>query len=165
MKATVLYKSLTGNTRLLADTLAKELDCSVQPITTQDIEVSTEIVCIGFWTDKGVCDKDVQRVLKSLHHKKVFLFGTAGFGKQEDYFQAILKRVSNYLDESNVVIGGFMCQGKMPLAVKQKYERMLEEHPDNEHFKGMIENFDEALSHPNTQDLKDLQEYVQKVIV
>ena len=43
---TVVYNSLTGNTKLLADTIK-----SVLPNNNND-----DIVFVGFWTDKGNAD-------------------------------------------------------------------------------------------------------------
>ena len=47
-----------------------------------------------------------------------------------------------------------MCQGKMPMSVRQRYEQMAQKQP--ERFLPMIDNFDKALSHPNEQDLQSL---------
>ena len=49
-----------------------------------------------------------------------------------------------------------MCQSRMPHAVRQRYEAM-EETPRRS---AMLENFDQALSHPDAEDLRRLQETV-----
>ena len=46
-----------------------------------------------------------------------------------------------------------MCQGKMPQAVRDRYAAM-EESPRRT---AMLENFDQALSHPDQEDLARLQ--------
>ena len=50
-----------------------------------------------------------------------------------------------------------MCQGKMPQSVRERYVKMKEnpEHPDN--IDTLIENFDCALSHPDSDDLEKLR--------
>ena len=95
--------------------------------------------------------------LKSLHGRKVFLFGTAGFGGSEEYFSRILERVESHLASDNMVTGKYMCQGKMPMTVRERYETMLEENPGDARMKAMIENFDRALSHPDEADLEGLR--------
>ncbi len=53
------------------------------------------------------------------------------------------------LDGNNTVIGSFMCQGKMPVSVRQRYEAMKAKatlHIPN--LDALIENFDKALSPP-----------------
>ena len=114
MKSAIVYKSVGGNTKLLADIIAQQLHIKAQSlITSVDVE-DVELVYVGFWTDKGECDEDVKRFLKGLHHQKIFLFGTAGFGGDKSYFQGILTRVQTYIDDTNEIVGTYMCQGKMP---------------------------------------------------
>ena len=78
----------------------------------------SEMLYIGFWTDKGTADCDTLKLLQSLKNRKVFLFGTAGFGGSDEYFKKILSRVKQSLDLSSVVVGENMCQGKMPQSVR-----------------------------------------------
>lgn len=58
--------------------------------------------------------------------KKIFLFGTAGFGGSEAYYQKILANVRTAIDASNTVVGEYMCQGRMPQAVRDRYVKMKE---------------------------------------
>ena len=78
---------------------------------------------MGFWTDKGKADTDTLDFLQQLRGKQIFLFGTAGFGGSAEYFEQILAAVQKSLDESNTVIGTYMCQGKMPMTVRQQSKR------------------------------------------
>ena len=89
--------------------------------------------------------------------KKDFLFGTAGFGGSDAYFEKILGQVKQSIDASNTVIGEYMCQGKMPQSVRERYMKMKEnpEHPANLDL--LIQNFDRALSHPDSEDLERLK--------
>ena len=72
----------------------------------------------------------------------------------------MLDRVRQSVDASNTVIGEYMCQGRMPQAVKERYLRMKEqpEHPAN--LDMLIENFDRALPHPDAADLEKLRKAV-----
>ena len=115
--------------------------------------LTAETVYVGFWTDKGTCDASIAQFLQSLTNQKVFLFGTAGFGGAAAYFEQILNRVKENLGDSTELIGTYMCQGKMPQPVRTRYEQM-EEGPRRT---AMLENFDQALSHPNAEDLANLR--------
>ena len=119
-----------------------------------------DIVFIGFWTDKGECSGKAAQYMGTLHDRKVFLFGTAGFGGSQQYFSEIIKRVSGCLPEGNVLAGTYMCQGKMPESVRKRYEAMQKEAPQDEKVKMMIENYDRALIHPDEEDLLHLREAV-----
>lgn len=116
------------------------------------------MIFAGFWTDKGDSGAKLAEFLESLHGSRVFLFGTAGFGGSEEYFNRILEKVSTHLAADNTVAGRYMCQGKMPVSVRKRYESMLEQNPEDERMKAMVENFDRALSHPDASDLKNLRD-------
>lgn len=88
-------------------------------------------------------------------------FGTAGFGGSEEYFNKILKKVERSLDRSNTVFGRYMCQGKMPLSVRQRYEGMKKQPIHLPNLDALIENFDNALSHPDAEDLERLKQAVK----
>ena len=126
MSYAIVFSSKTGNTALLAQTLQEQLpqtDCCLFRRTGRCRAGSRHPVC-GFWTDKGKADADTLDFLQQLHGKRVFLFGTAGFGGSAPYFEKILAATRKALDGSNTVIGSFMCQGKMPMSVRQRYEAM-----------------------------------------
>ena len=55
--------------------------------------------------------------------EEVFLFGTAGFGGEPAYFESILSRVAQCLGQGNTLIGAFMCQGRMPMAVRERTKK------------------------------------------
>lgn len=154
MSYAIVYSSHTGNTALLAQTIRETLpqeDC-VYFGAPDPSALTAETVYVGFWTDKGTCDASIAQFLQSLTNQKVFLFGTAGFGGAAAYFEQILNRVKENLEDSTELIGTYMCQGKMPQPVRTRYEQM-EEGPRRT---AMLENFDQALSHPNAEDLANL---------
>ena len=73
----------------------------------------------------------------------------------------ILKKVERSLDRSNTVFGRYMCQGKMPLSVRQRYEGMKKQPIHLPNLDALIENFDNALSHPDAEDLERLKQAVK----
>ena len=112
-----------------------------------------DVVFVGFWCDKGSCSPAVQHFLQGLVGKRVFLFGTCGFGESDEYFAQILDRVRAYLPADAQYIGGAMCQGKMGMGVKRRYEGMLEKDPENAQARMLIDNWNKAQSHPNEDDV------------
>lgn len=170
MKYAVVYDSPTGNTKILAEEVRRFMDeqnrsadeCLYFGETAQDDGLvekisEAEVVFAGFWTDKGDSGAKLAEFLESLHGSRVFLFGTAGFGGSEEYFSRILERVMSHLPSDNTVAGRYMCQGKMPMTVRKRYEAMLEQNPEDERMKAMIDNFDRALAHPDSADLEKLR--------
>lgn len=126
-------------------------NAAASTIATQASEA--DVVFVGFWCDKGSCSPAVQHFLQGLVGKRVFLFGTCGFGESDEYFAQILDRVRTYLPADAQYIGGAMCQGKMGMGVKRRYEGMLEKDPENAQARMLIDNWNKAQSHPNEDDV------------
>ena len=158
MTYAIIYSSKTGNTRLLAEILRDTLptaDCLYfgEP---SDEALRAERIYVGFWTDKGTCDPDTAAFLARVTTQEVFLFGTAGFGGAPEYFDKILSAARQNLPDDATVCGSYMCQGKMPMAVRARYEQM----GDSPRRQMMMGNFDAALSHPDAPDLSHLRHAV-----
>lgn len=164
MNYSVIFASKTGNTAILAEKIRetlKEEKC-VHFGAPSEKAKEADVIFIGFWTDKGACSEDISAFLQTISEKKIFLFGTAGFGGAEEYFNQILDRVSAYLDKSNFIIGTFMCQGKMQISVRERYEIMEVEEPGKA--EKLLENFDRALSHPDVNDLELLSSSIKNIL-
>lgn len=126
-------------------------NAAASTLATQASEA--DVVFVGFWCDKGSCSPAAQHFLQGLAGKRVFLFGTCGFGESDEYFAQILDRVRAYLPADAQYIGGAMCQGKMGMGVKRRYEGMLERDPENAQARMLIDNWNKAQSHPNKDDV------------
>ena len=161
MTYSVVYSSKTGNTRMLAEAIRSFLpneNCTYMGEPSSQALVADRIY-VGFWTDKGTCDPETAAFLSELTTQEVFLFGTAGFGGSAEYFEKILAEVKQKLGPQVRLIGTYMCQGKMPQGVRRRYEAM-EESPRRQM---LLDNFDQALSHPDEADLQHLKDALQMV--
>ena len=149
MSYAIICSSKTGNTQKLAQRAREVLgEKNEAPATDADL------VLLGSWTDKGGLDPALEDWLGELAGKRVFLFGTCGFGGSQAYYDRVLDRFASALPEGAQVVGRFMCQGQMPPAVRERYVKMAEQDPAR--FEPMIENFDRALGHPDEKDLDGL---------
>ena len=141
MKYAIVFSSRTGNTKQLAEAVSSVLpqaDLCFFGSPSQEA-LQAERLFIGFWTDKGRCNQEITDFLKTLKGKEVFLFGTAGFGT-------------------------YMCQGKMPQSVRERYVKMKNSPLPIPNVDKMIENFDTAVSHPDETDLQKLKYAVAQCI-
>lgn len=158
MTYAIVYSSRTGNTEKLAEAVRGFLgqeDCVYfGPPDGRALEA--ERIFAGFWTDKGSCDEETARFLKTLGGREVFLFGTAGFGGDPGYFERILSNVKGNLPADAKEAGCYMCQGRMPIQVRRRYEAMEGKPGAPGNLAAMIENFDRALSHPDQADIDGL---------
>ena len=159
----IIYSSKTGNTKKLAEAIYNTLPqnkCDYYGTVDKIDDVLSNVIYIGFWTEKGNADHLTIDFLNKLKNKKIFLFGTAGYGESEKYFEGIINNVKKNIDSSNTIIGTFMCQGKMPISVRKRYEKQKKE-LSRANIDNLIENFDKALSHPNQLDLEKLENMIQ----
>ena len=165
MKIAIIYDSITGNTELLAKEIAKEVKPDELLVVKKvDEEIpEAELYFIGSWTDCGSCSDKIKKLFKMLHHKRIAYFETAGF-KGEDYFERLFMRVKELIPSDNKIIGHYFCQGKMPIATKERYLKMIKANPEDAKLKVSLDNFEEALNHPDEDDLKKLREWVKNCL-
>lgn len=170
MNIALITNSKSGNTAQLAQELREafavsevQLVCDVELPDAPDAAqledavgqaLLADAVCVGFWCDKGSCTEGVAKLLERMDGKRVFLFGTCGFGGSQEYFDQIIERVKEHLPQTAELVGAFMCQGKMGPGVRARYEAMLAKDPTDVRAQALIDNFDAALAHPNAEDLK-----------
>ena len=161
----VVYSSQTGNTEKLAMAIFKALpDCSkdiqsIEAVTSE--KASTYFV--GFWNNRGSCGSDIMEFLSGLHHARVALFGTTGMSGEEDYFKQISGRVSAFIPDDNQYLGAFMCEGKLPVGVLEKYKQ-IRDIQDTPQIRAMIQEYEHAMLHPDERDLKQAADFVKQVL-
>lgn len=164
MKYAIVYSSLSGNTKQIAQAiysvLPKEECIYFGDVKHADVSQAEFIIC-GSWSDKGDCSSEMMEFINTLSKKHLALFLTAGFGASSQYFDAIMARMLKHVSNDCDVINTFVCQGKMPLSVKLRYQKLLLEEPGNKQYEMMIQNFDSALSHPDENDEKAAQAFAQ----
>ncbi len=162
----VLYSSKTGNTKKVATEIFSALPGMSKDM--QNIEEyrgkDADVFFVGFWVDRGTCSLPVIDILSELHGKKIALFGTCGMGKGTAYYRTIEQKVTVWLPDDCEYLGMFLCQGKMPMKVREKYEISREDPREEALRKEMLKNFDEALFHPNDDDLSDARAFVEQML-
>ncbi|MDD4149000.1 MAG: flavodoxin family protein [Bacteroidales bacterium] len=165
MKYMIVYSSITGNTQIIAKAIKdvlNENNCiyygKPDGLLTQDVK----IVFVGFWVLRGSCPEEIKLYLRTLENKKIFLFGTAGFGGSETYYEGIMAEVKQYISESNIIVDSFMCQGKMTKNVLERYQKLLKEKPEDDNILNMINNYKDALLHPDADDVEAIKSLVKR---
>ena len=165
MTEAIIYDSLSGNT----ESLAKEIksikkNAYYEKINDKLIEELPEydIYYIGSPIIKGMCTDKIKRLLQKIENKKIFLFITTGY-KGEEYYESLTRRILEIIPKSNQILGISLCQGKMQDAVKERYIKLIQEHPEDKNLKVSLENFEQAKTHPDENDKKDLIEKIQEL--
>ena len=157
--------SLSGNTKKIAEAIAEVAEDS-ELISVKEFQPSMlahfDLFYIGYWVDKGDCDAAALRVLDLLKEQQIVLFGTLGAAEQTDYYDMVKKRVEAHA-ANNHILGHFLCQGAVGEAVIARYRSMLAEHPEDEHRKQQLANYENGKSHPDEQDLANARAFAQTI--
>ena len=156
MTCSLVVNSKSGNTRMVSGAIKRALQAAgvefVHAAALSDDADADQVALEA----QGACAADTVRV---------FLFGTCGFGADQSYYQQIINRVTSNLAEDAELVGWAMCQGKMGPAVKQRYEAMLEQDPDNARFKMLLDNWVAAKDHPTKEDLDNMAAAAKKAVL
>lgn len=166
LKYKVVYSSRTGNTEMLATSIYQALpekEKDIEELTRDTAADDAQTYLVGFWTDKGSCPQETKEFLEKMKGKKVLLFGTCGFGQSQEYYDRIEERVKQFLPDECTYLGCCLCQGKMPMAVRTRYQQMLQDEKKKSVAEDMIKNFDQALLHPNAEDCRRVSEFVRSI--
>ena len=146
IKTQVLYKSRTGNTEKLAKAIFEAVPGKNKDIQSLD----------------GQKDYEMGDIYGSLQGKKIALFGTCGMGGSPEYYKRIEENVRVFIEDDNQYLGAYFCQGKMPMAVREKYTAMRTQ-KNARQIDAMIQNFDRALLHPDARDLEGARAFVTEI--
>ncbi|OON99305.1 MAG: hypothetical protein ATN35_13305 [Epulopiscium sp. Nele67-Bin004] len=113
MKKSIVYISVTKNTELLANTIKNQFNDVSYIGSPSDEALDADIIFVGFWAQAFACPQPIKDFLAKLDNKKVFLFGTAGYGSTPEFFNPIMDAVASFVPETNKIVGTFICQGKV----------------------------------------------------
>lgn len=168
LKYKIVYSSRTGNTGRLAASIYQELpgySRDIEEVTKDTGSEDAETYLVGFWTDRGSCSPDIRDFLKRLSRKRVLLFGTCGSGSDGDSYRKIEERVKQFISPDCIYLGCYICQGKMPMHVREKYQKMLQDRKQKPLAERLIRNFDRALLHPDQRDCMEAITFVKKCVM
>ncbi len=76
MKNMVVYSSLTGNTKAVAEAIqvAMPEGCEIYAVEKAPSSETYELVAVGFWVDRGTADANAKKYLSTLANKKIILW-------------------------------------------------------------------------------------------
>ncbi|MCC0783480.1 flavodoxin [Clostridioides sp. ES-S-0108-01] len=171
MKSLILYSSLTGNTKKIAysiyDAIQGEKDIkNISELVDYSINYENyDIVFLGYWVDKGICDKNSKQVVENIHNKKIALFGTMGASTKGSYGDSIIEKIESIISKDNEILGSFICQGKIAEGLKAKYEEISKLYPENEHIREQLNNYEESQNHPNKQEICEASIFAKDMMI
>lgn len=165
MRCLVVYSTRTGNTKMIAEAIADVMPAGsvLAPVETAPQPDSFDLICLGFWVDKGAPDGNMETYMKKVVGKQVGLFGTLGAWPDSDHARDCIERAKAMLP-GNTILGAFLSQGRINPKILFAMKKMREAqklHPMTEERKARIK---EAEKHPNAEDCADARKCFSAVV-
>ncbi len=109
MKVQIIYSSLTGCTKKVANAIFNGID--VEQKTIHDLKdgapaLDGDIILLGYWGISGYPNDDMKNFLQTVKGKAVGIFCT-----DSAHARQTLEAGLNLVKENNDVIGAFVCNG------------------------------------------------------
>lgn len=157
MKTLIVYSSLTGNTRRIAEAIAAALpDVSICTVEEAPAAEDYDFVALGYWVDKGLPDSKSQKYMERIQNRVVALFGTLGAWPHSEHAEQCRLQAESMMRQpqrGNTVLGTFLCQGRVDPKVVAMMQKMADSvHPMTEERRLRLE---EAAKHPDEQDCRN----------
>lgn len=167
MKTLIVYSSLTGNTKKVAEAIASILpSCDIFPV--QEAPSSTEgygLVAVGYWVDKGMPDSRTMDWLKCVRNSRIAFFGTLGAYPDSDHARECMAKgelLVSSPEKGNTIFGSWLCQGRIDPKVIEAMAKMAGNiHPMTPERLARIK---EASHHPDEKDLLNAQNFIRSVL-
>lgn len=169
-KSLVVYSSLTGNTKKIAEAVQSILPnseiCSIDEVPANLDEYYFTVPC--YWVDRGMPDAKSKALISSLKNMNVGLFGTLGAYPDSPHAKGCINDSEGILKTSgknNNVMGSFLCLGKIdPKLLDYMGKFMGDSHPMTPERKARLL---EAQTHPDENDINNaksvMQEYIKRL--
>ena len=167
MKSIVIYSSLTGNTKQVAEAIASVLPADTPCVSMSELPsdiASYNLVFAGFWVDKGTANKEARDVLGTLHNSHIALFATAGVPPQMEHAKQSIVNAAACLPEGVVPVDTFICQGKVDPKVIQMMYKMFPKGHSHGQSADRDARHKQAAVHPNEDDCKAAMEFAKHVL-
>lgn len=168
MKSLVVYSTLTGNTKKIAQALAEALPGGAECHDLKDNPNPDdfELILPGFWVNRGHADEASLAYFAKIRNKKVAFFFTLGAYPDSEHAGEVARDTEKRLAENgNQILGHFRCQGKVDPELLDKMKKMLP--PDHPHAQMTPERqarLDEAAKHPNETDLVNARQFITNLL-
>ena len=162
-KWAVIYSSVTGNTRTIAEAIAEQAgDADVFRVQEAPEDLSGyEVVALGYWLRLGQPDPLMLKYLPKVHDAQVVFFQTHGTAPTSEHAITSFARAGYNLGPGCTILGTFGCRGKINPAMLAKRKNAG---PDDPHGgPKSMERWKLASTHPDAQDIADAKDLVDRM--
>ncbi len=124
MKIQVIYSSLSGSTKRLAQGIFDGLESSEKSI--HDLaegvpELTGDLLILGYWVDKAGPNEEMKAFMATLEGKTVGIFCTLAYFVDSTHGMQSLTNGIDLVKEKNTVLGSFVCNGALAPNLIEKF--------------------------------------------
>lgn len=162
MKTLVVYSTLTGNTKMIAESICQQLEnADIHAVENAPDANNYDVIFIGFWVDKGRADDKMLAYMETIKAKKVALFFTLGAWPDSEHADNVFEDTCKRL-AGNEVLGHFCCQGKIDPKLLELMQKMPNNpHPNTPEREARIK---EAAKHPDAKDCSNAGLFAREIM-
>ncbi|MBU5425372.1 flavodoxin family protein [Tissierella pigra] len=166
MKTSIVYSSLTGNTKKVADEILKIMPEGTEIYDLKDLNHSLddELLILGYWVDKANPNKEMYQFMESLKGKKIITFGTLGAYPDSSHAKEVKENTVKILEKNNEVLGTFLCQGKINPKITEMFMKNGGENNVHTMTPERLKRHEDAAKHPNEEDFSNARSFVKDII-
>lgn len=164
MNILLTYSSKTGNTKAVAEAIGEELHLTPVPVEEAPPPDAYDLVLAGFWVDRGTADKAMRDYLAHIEGKSVAVFATLGADPRSPHAEKSLASGAACVGRDSVVVGQFICQGKVDPAVTKMMQRTFPEGHPHAITPERLARIEEASAHPDARDLADARRAFRSIV-
>lgn len=158
MRSVLIYSSLTGNTKKVAEAIFEIMPpgSEMAPIKKAPPAEDYDCLVLGFWVNRAKPDPLTWQYMERIKGKTVAAFGTMAAYPNSAHAGKVVENTKNQLN-GNHWLGCFLCQGR--LAPKRMEARLNGACADSKHLltPQRLARLIEAEKHPDSDDLKAAQ--------
>jgi flavodoxin len=165
MKTMVVYSTITGNTKMVAEAIQGALPGSAcHNLKEQPDLEGFDLLILGFWADKGRVNEEMRDYFSQIKNRKAAFFFTQGGYPNSVTAGLITNEAAELLQKNNNTIPGhFHCQGRFSPAVLEAAKTLPPDHPRAGITPERQALRDEAARHPNEEDLAKARAFARQV--
>jgi flavodoxin len=158
-KALVVYSSLTGNTKMIAEHIHKAVPRSdIFDIDSAPAPDNYDLIFTGFWVH-GAADPKSLKFFEKIRGKLVAPFFTLGAYPDSESADRAFEDTQKRL-ENNIILGHFRCHGKIAPEVLEK----MKQHHGSNISPERAARHKEAEKHPDENDCLNAEKFAADIL-
>ena len=162
MEYQIAYLDIYGNAGILAEEISGILHgAELVNLSKQEISDDANSYLLVFEITQNAIPLKIMDILENLEGKTILCCVTCGMALHESK-DSIEHCLLPFIPDECDYRGTFFCPGQIPASVMDTVQTALDENPENQRAKIMLEAFQHSMNHPDTEDLRDLRRFIQE---